>query len=317
MNKAIKIVVAISLIVMVLVAGVAGFIFYKLPSVGSLSKIVRPNKQKNVDVSENSKPIEVIEGTPKPSLGSVGADAAADKEGAVDAAKTAFQEKALEDLTSSAVPLSNFCGSLKNAKTGRLTEDEFGDAFEKSVSADTQDPRIQAAKPAIRYMLRLPTVSNLISEIEAAGGEPEQQDFVAKAKFYALAYSAYGEMKQHQGEIESALDRGYLYMGLNNLVAQKPELANDPKIQSFCSSAETAFNQSSALDFEREKKDFLTLLAGSGVQAKDIGFDPNYKTTIELKLENNSLTMNGGWLEDLIQEEEEGGDSDSAIDVSR
>lgn len=305
--------VGISLALMVIIVGVAGFIFYKLPSAGSFSKIVRPNRVKTTD-SENSKPIEVIERTQNPSTASsLDTGTAATDPDAANDAKEAMKERAYEDLISASVPLSNFCGSLKNAKTGTFSEDEFSQAFERSTVPENQDPRIQAAKPAIRFLLRLPTVSRLISEVEAADDIENEQDLVAKAKFYALAYSAFGEMKQHQSEIESALDRGYLYMGLNNLVAKKPELANDPKIQSYCSSAETSFNQASTLDFDREKKDFLSLLAESGVGAKDIGFDPSYKTNIDLKLENNSLTMHGGWLEDLIKED----DGSDTIDIKR
>jgi len=145
----------------------------------------------------------------------------------------------------------------------------------------------------------LPKMAQFMSELEAAS-DKEDQGLVDKAQFYASAYSAFNELQQHKSDLESVSDRGYIFMGLNNLIAKKPELVNDARIQNFCQSTESAFNQSTVVDFEREKKDFISLLKDAGVEPSDIQFDPNYKTKLSFQMDGSSLTMKGGWLENLI-----------------
>lgn len=299
MNKFLKAIVGGSFVLVAIVFVVLGFIFYRLPSAKSLSKVV----QKNVTSSTKDEffqpvpvapPAKLKESTPASISSTTEADSAAD---------AALGEKVFRDLTAPENPLSNFCGSLKNAKTGEFSQDGFEDAFLNSVDPETQDPRIQAAKPLFRYILRLPKMNQFVSEIEQAANKKDQ-GLLDKAQFYASAFSAFSEMKHHQTDLESVLDRGYIFIGLNNLVAKKPELLNDPKVQSFCDNTEALFNQSTPVDFDREKIDFLNLVKESGLRPQDIAFDPQYKSKVDLRLDGNALTLDGGWLEDLIKEDQ-------------
>lgn len=301
MNKFFKTIVIGSLVVVAVVFLLIGFAFYKLPSAQSISKVVKQSMPKPPLSGDSSAEPKVA-----PSASSVAAAAVDNKDDSdddEDAETAELNEKVFRDLTAPENPLSNFCGSLKNAKTGVFSEQSFNQAFLDSIEPDKQDPRIQAAKPLFRYILRLPKMNQFVAEVEAAV-EKDDQGILDKAQFYASAYSAFSEMKEHQVDLESVLDRGYLFIGLNNLIAKKPELVNDPKVQSFCNNTENLFNQSSPVDFDREKKDFLSLLHDSGVQPNDISFNPNYKTKVDLNLDGKALTLQGGWLEDIIKDDQ-------------
>lgn len=297
MNKILKAIVIGSFVLVAIVFAFIGFVFYKLPNAKTFSKVFKQSGAPTV----NTTPAITTPNAVSEKITT--STATQPTEQINDAADEILKEKVFRDLTAPDTPLSNFCGSLKNAKTGELSSDGFENALLDSVDPETQDPRIQAAKPLLRYVLRLPNMTQFMADI-GQGAQKQDQGMVDKAQFYASAFSAFTEMKQHQTDLESVLDRGYIFIGLNNLVAKKPELLGDPKVQSFCNNTETLFNQASPVDFDREKKDFLNLLKDSGVSPKDIGFDPQYKSKLDLRLTGSALTFDGGWLEDLIKDDQ-------------
>lgn len=302
MNKFVKTVVIGSSILMAIVFAFAGFVFYKLPDLSALSSIARiqTNSQNKLKSQNDSEAPSSAEVKPEPSSPFFGESK---NEESIEKSNVIAQQM-FDDFMSKDIPLSNFCGSLKNAKSGAFVEGEFSSALSKSIDKETQDPRIQAAKPLLRSILRMPSIEQLIADISKAsknGG----QSLIDKASFYTQAYAAMLEMKEHKEELESVLDRGYLFLGLNNLIAKKPELANDPRVLRFCSNTEELFNQSVPVDFDREKNDFLNLLSESGVQASQISFDPNYKTVFDFKVDDRSFYLEGGWLDDLLRDDDE------------
>ena len=173
-------------------------------------------------------------------------------------------------------------------------------AFNQSLDEKKRDPRIQAVKPMLRYVMRLPQVTDMINDAQAAVGRNDE-GFLQKAEFYKKAFSAFSEMKDHKSDIESVMDRSYLLLNLNNLMAERPELQQDPRIQSYCGNIELSFNQSRPVDFENEKKDFLNFLKELKVEPDEIGFDPDYKSKIDLKFSGQSLTFEGGWLSEIVK----------------
>ncbi len=66
--------------------------------------------------------------------------------------------------------------------------------------------------------------------------------------------------------LEGMIDRSYFYLGLNNLVALKPKLLADARLQNYCAGVEVAFNQKRKVAFDEEKADFLNFLNDVDVQ---------------------------------------------------
>ncbi len=275
------------------------FIFQQLPSVGDIGKAFKSHS-KNSKIEQSVSDVtqsQIVSNDP--SLYEVSKKDSSDE---TQAENSKINEAMLEDLTSQNKPLSDFCSSLKNAKDGMLSQKEFGEAFTQSLSEDKRDPRIQAIKPMLRFVMRLPKMTEMIDEAQAAV-ERSDEGFLKKAEFYAKAFSAFTEMKEHQPDIESVMDRSYLFLGLNKLIAAKPEFLNDPRLQNYCSDIELSFNQSTPVDFDQEKKNFLKFLEDMNVKPKEIGFDPYYKSDVKFNFAGEAMTIDGGWPSDLVKSE--------------
>ncbi|MBC7421136.1 MAG: hypothetical protein H7328_10445 [Bdellovibrio sp.] len=198
--------------------------------------------------------------------------------------------------------MSNVCSSLKNARTGMYkTNSEIDQAFAGSILSDKADPRIQAMKPFLRYMFQLPKMNELVRDAEAAAARGEDS-LADKALFYSKIYSALMEVQSRSKDLEAILDRSYLFLGLNNLVALKPELANDSRVQNYCSTIEIAFNQKRAVAYDEERADFLNFLNDVDVHAADINFDPTYKTEINFEIGTDNIGLQGrSWLNEIFK----------------
>lgn len=294
MNKYLKAGLILFSVLLILIAGVGFYVIRQLPSIASMAKALVP-RATTVATTE-----------PVTTMASID-DSAASKETTTVPASTEVSQVGadiLDDLISPEKPMSDFCSSLKNAKDGVFEENEFGDAFNRSAQEGKKDPRIQAAKPLLRFVMRLPKMSEMVQEAQAAV-DRNDEGFLKKAEFYAKAFSAFNEMNEHKPELEALMDRGYLFLNLNKLLAKKPELASDPRIQSYCSGVEQSFNQFRPVDFDNEKNDFLRFLDDVGVKPEDIGFDTEYKSEIDFSFSGQSLTFQGGWLSDLVQSDVE------------
>lgn len=300
MNRILKVFIIFTFAIIAIIFMVGAVLFYKLPSAKTFASVVASTKKPELLVKENAQLIS------KTFPNSSETNKASSEDSSVDASKVStkniISEKFLDDMMSIDRPLSDFCKSLAQAKAGAFSTTDFNKAFAESFEASHPDPRIQAAKPLLRYVFRLPRMQQLINDLEEVADQNEES-FVDKAQFYTAAFSAYSEMKQHQADMESILDRSYLFMGLNNLIAKKPELVNSPRVQSFCLNTETLFNEAAVVDFESEKNNFLSLLQDANISAKDISFNPAYKSNIIFNFDGQSLTFSGGWLDDLIKPE--------------
>lgn len=296
MNKYLKIALTIFSLLGVLIIVGAVFVFRSLPSASEIGSALRKPKPAAQNTVVPAQPATVIVSDDH----TAGSEAAVQKNDEVGPANNKLDQALFDDLTSSSKPLSDFCTSLKNAKDGAFTEEEFGPAINQSTQEDHKDARIQAVKPMLRYVMRLPRVTDMLEEAESAVSRKDES-FFNKAEFYAKALSAFTEMKDHKSDIESVMDRSYLLLGLNKLIAQKPDLLNDPRIQNYCTSVELSFNQGTPVDFENEKKDFLKFLDDVNVKPSDIGFNTDYKSDVQLHFSGRSLSFEGGWLSDLVK----------------
>lgn len=296
MKKFLKIftIVASVLLVMIVILGI--YLLNRLPSAASIGQAfkTKPAVAVSAEAIQASSEGPVAEKDPQSaSENFTETEETEEPDGTI-------KEAMIADLLSPQKPLSDFCSSLKNAKDGTFEQAEFGEAFNESLNEDRRDPRIQAVKPMLRYVMRLPKMTDMIQEAQAAV-ERHDEGFLQKAEFYSKALSAFGEMKEHKTDIESVMDRSYLLLGLNKLLVKKPELLNDPRLQNYCGGVELSFNQARPVDFESEKKDFLKFLEDMGSTPKEIGFDANYKSDVSFNFSGKSLTFEGGWLSDLVK----------------
>lgn len=298
MKKFFKIFAIVSVCFSFLIISFLIYFFNKLPSAQQIGKsLSRP--------TTNAQPAVVSRGEDAPAVEVTTAGdevPATEALSQIEAEKTQRRNDLLEDLTSPEKPLSDFCGSLKNANASTFSSKELDGAYNESLNPDTQDPRVQATKPLLRFAMRLPRFSELINDVKSAmeNSDESSENIFKKAELYAKALSVYSEIREHKKDLESILDRSYLFVGLNKLIAAKPELLNDSRVRSFCSDVETSFNQFSPVLFDEEKNKFLNLLSDMNVEPKQIGFDPNYKSNIDFQITNRSLIIEGGWLEDLV-----------------
>lgn len=310
MKKIFKILTATGAVFLVLVLILSGYLFNQLPSAAKIGQALRP-KTPPLQVQDSAE-IEDVDpsGDIQHEKSTAAPEVSADTEES-DRPDGTIKEALVSDLLSPQKPLSDFCSSLKNAKDEVFERNEFGDAFNRSLDEETRDPRIQAVKPMLRYVLRLPKMTDMIQEAQAAV-ERNDEGFLKKAEFYSKALMAFGEMKKHKSDIESVMDRSYLLLGLNKLLANKPELIDDPRLRNYCEGVELSFNQLRPVDYEREKQDFLKFLEDVGADADEIGFDPKYKSNVNFNFSGQSLTFEGGWLSDLVKS-----DVDMEADLKR
>lgn len=298
----IKVLLVFAAVVIVLAAGAVAFIVYHLPSRNVLSSaILNPSKGSNIaPVNDTAVTTQSIP-EPPPVLNPNAPPSSATTQ--VTQTSALNSRAGLDDLINPNKPISNFCSSLKNARVGAMTPQETNQAFQLSLDEATADPRAQAIKPLFRYILRIPQMQDLINEVNAAAvaGQAEES-FTDKAAFYAKVVAAFAAMNTHKSDFEAIADRSYLYYNLNKAVASKPELVADERVKKFCDDTENAFNTNQAVEFEQEKKNFERLLAELNIDQKAIGYDPNYKTTFEIKRDSQSLRLDGGWIEEAFED---------------
>jgi hypothetical protein len=296
-----KILLIFAAVVVFSIAGFIAFILYHLPSGNQLSAaILKPGQRANMAAVNDSMAVTSTMSEPPPVTGNQ--PPAVTQPQAQTSTTTTVQalnsRAGLDDLISPNKPLSNFCSSLKNAKAGKMTNQEVNRAFQLSLDEATADPRAQALKPVFRYILRLPAFQDLIATVDAASSKQEVESMMEKAAFYSKVVAAAAAMRMHKEDFEAISDRSYLFYKLNEVVAQKPELMSDERLKKFCDDTESAFNNNVPVQFDQEKKNFERLLAELDVEPGSIGYNPDYKTNFDIQMGEKSLTLKGGWLEE-------------------
>jgi len=295
-----KVLLVFATVVVILVAGVFAFIVYHLPSANKLSAaILNPGQRQNLAMVNDTVHTTQTIPEPPPVLNPTAKPTSATTE--ITQTQTLTSRAGLDDLINPNKPLSNFCSSLKNAKVGAMTDQETNRAFQLSLDEATADPRAQALKPLFRYILRLPQMQDLISEVNtAATAGFTEESFTDKAAFYGKVVAAFAALNTHKSDFEAIADRSYLYFNLNKAVALKPEIAADERLKKFCDDTENAFNTDQSVEFDQEKKNFERLLAELNVDQQSIGYNPNYKTVFEIKRDEKSMRLDGGWIEEAF-----------------
>lgn len=206
-------------------------------------------------------------------------------------------------------PVSDFCDKLSFARSGpmKVFSVQNDQEAKKLSDEDMSDLRIDAIMPLAKMILKKPEMQKLTAMIlqsenlnEEQKQELASQGILDKAHFYAQIYSTYVELKNNLKEYESVVDRTYLFYKLNDLIALKPDLQNDERVQKFCDENEYLFNSYTPVEFDHEKASFERLISELGVSQEQIKYDPNYKTSLDIKFSANSLQMSGGWLNEVV-----------------
>jgi hypothetical protein len=299
-NKILKTILALGVLFFVCVGGILAFIIYSLPSAKSIGQAVggKPTTQVQIEkpetVSTNSNTENQIE---SPDQSAPVGTQTQKNETQHDTQK--LNSNDIGFLTDPNIPLSDFCQHLKNAKNRQMTAAEFNTEFQKSFEGGDSDPRIQSMLPLMRTIFREPKMQDLIFDAQAAV-ENQDENFWQKAAFYTKAALAFQALLANKSELEAVSDRSYLFFKMNSLVASRPELMNDGRIQTFCEDTENAFNTNQPVQFENEKKNFERLMAELDIQPSDIGYDSNYKTKLEFVRDDKSIQLKGGWIEELL-----------------
>jgi hypothetical protein len=218
----------------------------------------------------------------------------------------AQEDKMMDDLLDEKQPLVSVCDHLKNASASPLDgydQQTLNEKFEESALSENKDPVIQSFKPILRYIVRLPTFRQLI---ETANEEADKgdSDFTSKATFYKQLYGVYGEINAKKPQVDALADKTYYLYMMSRALAQRPDLASDPQITTYCHSLESAINTNAAFPPEQEKAEFQKFMDYAHVDGKDIGYDPNYKTDFKIEFDKSSLRLRGGWIESVLKNPE-------------
>ena len=296
-----KVLLIFMAVVVFSIAGFLAFIFYHLPAANQLSAgILQQSTKAHVAATSPASPQATGTMEPPPPVVTDPNNPPPVAEEVKERKIQTFNSRAgLDDLINPNKPLSNFCSSLKNAKAGKMDNQEVGRAFQASLDEATADPRAQALKPLFRYILRMPELQELIAVAEKSAVQADE-GFADKAEFYGKTVSAFMVMRAHKQDFESVADRSYLFYKLNSAVAQKPEILADERLKKFCEETESAFNTNVPVQFDQEKKNFERLLSEVGVDAASIGYDPNYKTEFSVVMGKSNLNLTGGWLNEAF-----------------
>lgn len=322
LSKVLKILGIILLSFIALVVLFVGFLFYKLPTGKELGKFFTKDKASMAQAQEvkNAKSIHSVTSSSDTSESVQHNDSKENNISHADQREKAYKE--LNEFTDEKNPLITFCNKLDIAKTGKIDmQSTMKDTKIKNVDGSTStikgnisfdqldDLRFEAIKPLFKTIFRQPEMKKLVAAVldtdalyDAKTKEDASTSIAEKYGFYKQAYSAYTEMKDNIKEYEAIVDRGYLMYKLNDLVALKPELKDDPRIQKYCENNEYLFNSYTPLNFENEKADFERIIQEMGVSPSDIKYDHNYKTKLDLKFSGTNLQMQGGWLSELISD---------------
>jgi hypothetical protein len=200
-----------------------------------------------------------------------------------------FSDAILKELENASAPLSSVCGTLPKIDREQnkiFSQEELTKRFEDSVFGRSADPTFESVKPILRYMLSQPSLKAILGRDESLERSPATM----------RAYTKYQGLLMNRERLESILDQTYLLYMLGKSVAMNPELANDREVMNYCNAIESELNQNGKSDFLAEKKAFAEFLKTAKIDPDMIGFDPKYKSDIDLQLAGDALGGNIGWL---------------------
>lgn len=207
-----------------------------------------------------------------------------------------FNEDMFKKLEDKNAPLSAVCkslGKIDRKQNAAVKAEEFSDRFKDSVLGRSSDPAFASVQPIVRYVLKDPALKRIL------GRESEEKTGLdGDASVRALLM--YRALLSNRQQLEHVLNQSYLLLMLGRTVERNPELAKSPQVKKYCNAIETELNDLKPVDFSEEKRGFLEFLHASNIEPASIGFDPEYKTDIDIELDGDSYSYQTGWLTKLI-----------------
>jgi len=192
---------------------------------------------------------------------------------------------------------SQLQSDLKNEnKNPKDSEDKSSIDLSKIFSdQERSNPTFEAYRTSLKYVFQDPDLKNLFYKIKELGQTPdnpeEKKSFLEKAGFYSQVTYTAAKMMFRKSDFELMNDRAIHMALLAQIVAKKPELANDSRILSFCEDLENATKSGESVDIKTERAEILKLIDYSGLTTKELDFDPNSYTKFAIKSSDQGFSF--------------------------
>ncbi|WP_413568030.1 hypothetical protein ACLWBD_09605 [Bdellovibrio sp. HCB117] len=204
----------------------------------------------------------------------------------------------LEDFTDSRKPLIETCHNLEKASDSHLLRDPTNanaKTFFHSLAQGEKDPLVESAAPILRYVFRAPGMSAAVDMIMKSE-EQNDPSLLKKAEFYYEIYRAGGFLKENTRAMDDILQKSYNLHYLARAVAQKPELARDSATRTFCEQMEKTINQGDSYNADEAAKEMQNFFESAGIDAKKLGYDPLYRSKVNMNVSNSQVRLNDAWV---------------------
>lgn len=290
--------------VVVILAGLMIWGLSKLPSAFQIKQSITPPALK--EVAKVEVPDVTEEGAVQDENSTDLSPKAKESGNVLSSSDPALRQQAvqvlLEDFMDSRRPLVEACRSMARASDSGFLKDAqnaSGRYFFRSLAGNEKDPLSETAAPALRLIFRAPGMSQMIDMI-LKSDETQDPSLVRKAEFYYEIYRAGSYLKSHVEELNQTLQQSYNLHHLMKAVAKKPELASSPQVMSFCEDLEKNLNDGEAFDADQSAQEMQSFLEQNGIKSDEIGFDPKYRSKVELNISNTQLNVNDAWIAQLF-----------------
>ncbi len=205
-----------------------------------------------------------------------------------------FSESTFKILEDTSAPLSSVCSSLTKIdrkQNGPLKGEEIGKRFEDSVHGRSADPALASVQPIVRFVLTRPAFKGLFDRNLATAQQVHATE---------RAFRKYRAIFSNRDQLEHVMNQSYLLHMLGRSVEINPDLAMDPNVMRYCNAIESELNDLRVTNFEDESKAFLEFLNAANIDPSAIGFNPNYKTSLNVEVNGDSLSFHMGWIHSLL-----------------
>lgn len=207
-----------------------------------------------------------------------------------------------DDFTDERKPMVDTCRIMEKSEHSHFLKDKNNASaryFFSHLQEDTRDPLSETAAPIFRQIFRTPGMQQLVEMIVQA--ETNKDDgLLKKAEFYYQIYKAGTALRENVDEMNQVLQQSYNMHNLMKAVALKPEIAKSPDTLHFCEEMEKALNTGANVDPEYGAKEMQSFLSSHGINPTDIGYDPNYRSKIELNISNTQVSLNDSWIAQIF-----------------
>ncbi|WP_413561449.1 hypothetical protein [Bdellovibrio sp. HCB209] len=206
----------------------------------------------------------------------------------------------LNDLANNEKPFVDACKDLGLAgESGFFPKktERTATKFFEGISGSQKDPVLESVAPVLRFVFRAPGITEVLKLSEDSRGD---DSLLEKAELYRQIYRAADYLQKNQTQLNQVVQKSYNLHMIAKAVALKPQLAHDGATKSFCEQIENSLSAKQNLNVEEQVQEMQKFLQDAGIDAKTIGFDPNYRAQVHSEFGKNNLTIKDAWLKDLI-----------------